>query len=77
MKIKRWTEALAELPEEQGKGYGRALFRLAQNLLWSMEDVTCLKMMVMDANRHAYDMYLAHGFEVESIGSHWFVKVVQ
>ena len=77
MKIKRWIEALAELPEEQGKGYGRALFRLAQNLLWSMEDVTCLKMMVMDANRHAYDMYLAHGFEVESIGSHWFVKVVQ
>jgi hypothetical protein len=68
-----WLDTLAIATKHQAIGYGKQLFRQVQNFLWRKE-VSTLKMTVIDANKHAYDMYLKHNFKLSKLLSTWYVK---
>lgn len=68
-----WIDTLAILPDQQGKGYGRNMLGLVMDKLWC-NGPKQLRMTVMDANQHAYKLYLSEGFQVETLYSKWFVK---
>lgn len=68
-----WLDTLAIAPKYQGLGYGKQLFRQLQNLLWRKE-VSALKLIVIDSNKHAYDMYIKHNFKLSKLLSTWYFK---
>ena len=76
MKIRKGIghiDSIAIAPEHQRKGLGRKMLGQLIEVLWD-EEVKEIRMTVIDANRHAFEMYLDFGFKTEKVLSEWYLR---
>jgi ribosomal protein S18 acetylase RimI-like enzyme len=64
-------ESIGIIPEFQGKGFGLQILKHTVNQL-KKQDLKEIKLIVVNTNEKAYQMYKKYGFELAKIYSKWY-----